>query len=56
VGANGSAVGVKHYAASRKIIGPIPDEIIKFFNLPNISSRIMSLGSTQSITDMSTNY
>jgi hypothetical protein len=31
----------------------VPDEI-NFFNLPNPSSRTMALGSTQSITEMST--
>jgi hypothetical protein len=31
----------------------IPDEV-NFFNLPNPSSRIMTLGSTQHITEMST--
>jgi hypothetical protein len=33
----------------------IPDEVIEFaFNLPNPSSRIMALGFTQSLTEMST--
>jgi hypothetical protein len=31
----------------------IPDEV-DFFNLPNPSSRTMALGSTQSLTEMST--
>jgi hypothetical protein len=31
----------------------IPDEV-DFFNLPNPSSRIMALGSTQPLTEMST--
>jgi hypothetical protein len=31
----------------------VPDEV-DFFNLPNPSSRIMALGSTQSLTEMST--
>jgi hypothetical protein len=30
------------------------DEIIGFFNLTNISSQIMDLGSTQPLTEMST--
>jgi hypothetical protein len=37
---------LKHYATSRKVAGSIPDEIIRFFNRPNPSSRIMVLGST----------
>jgi hypothetical protein len=31
----------------------VPDEV-DFFNLPNTSSRTMALGSTQSLTEMST--
>jgi hypothetical protein len=31
----------------------VPDEV-DFFNLPNTSSRIMVLGSTQPLTEMST--
>jgi hypothetical protein len=31
----------------------IPDEV-DFFNLPNLSSRTMALGSTQPLTEMST--
>jgi hypothetical protein len=31
----------------------VPDEV-DFFNLPNPSSRIMTLGSTQPVTEMST--
>jgi hypothetical protein len=34
--------------------GSIPDEVIGFFNLLNLSSRIMALGSTQPLTEMST--
>jgi hypothetical protein len=34
--------------------GAIPDEIIGFFNLPNSSSRTMTLGSTQPLKEMST--
>jgi hypothetical protein len=34
-------------AASRKVTGSIPDEVIEFFNSPNPSSRTMALGSTQ---------
>jgi hypothetical protein len=32
----------------------IPDEVTRFFNLPNPSSRTMALGSTQPLTEMST--
>jgi hypothetical protein len=42
------------YAISRKVAGSIPDDVIGFFNWPNPSSRIMALGSTQSLTEMST--
>jgi hypothetical protein len=31
-----------------------PDEVTAFFNWPNPSSRIMALGSTQPLTEMST--
>jgi hypothetical protein len=31
-----------------------PDEVIGFFNLPNLSSRTMALGSTQPLTEVST--
>jgi hypothetical protein len=44
---------LKNYATSRKVAGSIPD-VTGFFNLPNPSSRIMVLGSTQSLTEMST--
>jgi hypothetical protein len=39
---------------SRKVAVLIPDEIIGFFNLPNPSSRIKTLGSTQPVTKIST--
>jgi hypothetical protein len=35
-------------------MGSNPDEVIGFFNWPNPSSRIMALGSTQFLTEMST--
>jgi hypothetical protein len=41
-------------ATSRKVASSIPDEVIGFFNCPNPSSRIMALGSTQPLTEMST--
>jgi hypothetical protein len=48
VGAHGSVA-----ATSWKVAGSIPDEV-NFFNLPNPSSRTIVLGSTQSLTEMST--
>jgi hypothetical protein len=38
---------------SRKIAGSSPDEVDFFLNLPNPSSRIMVLGSTQPLPEMS---
>jgi hypothetical protein len=35
-------------------VGLIPDEVIGFFNSPNLSSRAVALGSTQPLTEMST--
>jgi hypothetical protein len=34
----------RHYATSRKVAGSIPDEVIRFFNWPNPSSRTVALG------------
>jgi hypothetical protein len=39
---------------TRKVAGSIPDKVIGVFNLPSPSSRITALGSTQSLTEMST--
>jgi hypothetical protein len=36
------------------VTGSIPDEVIRFFNRPNPSSRTVALGSTQPLTEMST--
>jgi hypothetical protein len=44
---------MKHYATRQKIAGSIPD-VIRFPKLPNRYSRIMALGSTQPLTEMST--
>jgi hypothetical protein len=41
-------------ATSRKAVDSSPKQIIRFFNWHNSSSRTMSLGSTQSLTEMST--
>jgi hypothetical protein len=43
---------LRHYATSRNVAGSSPDEV-DFFNLPNPSSRTMTLGSTQRLTEMS---
>jgi hypothetical protein len=42
-----------HYATRRKVAGSSTDKE-DFFNLPNPSSRIMTLGSSQPLTEMST--
>jgi hypothetical protein len=47
----GFTVLVKFHSC-RKVAGSIPDEIIRFFNLPNLSSRIMSVGLTQLLAEM----
>jgi hypothetical protein len=45
----------RHYATSRKVAGSIPYEVIVFFfNLPTPSSRTLVLGSTQTVSEMST--
>jgi hypothetical protein len=41
-------------ASSPKVAGSIPDEVNKFFNLPNPSSRTMALRLTPSLAEMST--
>jgi hypothetical protein len=43
-----------HYTTSQKVAGSIPDYVIGFFNVPNLSSRTMALGMTQPLTEMST--
>jgi hypothetical protein len=45
---------VRHYATSRKVACSIPDEVIRIFSCPNPSSRTMTLGSTQPLSEMST--
>jgi hypothetical protein len=45
---------LRHYVTSRKVANSIPDEVIRFYNWPNPSSRTMALGSTQPLTEMST--
>jgi hypothetical protein len=39
---------------SRKVAGSIPDEVIRFFNWLNPSSRTVALGSTEPLTEMNT--
>jgi hypothetical protein len=39
---------------SRKVAGLIPDEVIRFFNLPTPTSGTMDLTSTQPLTEIST--
>jgi hypothetical protein len=43
-----------HYATSRKVAGSIPDEVPRFFNLPNPSSRTMTLALTQPLKEVTT--
>jgi hypothetical protein len=50
----GERVAQLHYATSRKGPGSVPDDVTKFFNLPNPSSRTMALESTQPLTETST--
>jgi hypothetical protein len=45
---------LRYYATSRKVAASIADEVIRAFNWPNPSRRIMALGSTQLLTEMST--
>jgi hypothetical protein len=40
--------------AQRKVAGSNPDEVIGFLDCPNPCSCTMSLGSAQSLTEMST--
>jgi hypothetical protein len=39
---------------SRKVVGSIPNKVIGHFNLRTCSSRTLSLGSTQPLTEMNT--
>jgi hypothetical protein len=45
---------LRHYAASQKATGSIPDEVIGIFKWPNPSSPTIALWSTQPLTEMST--
>ena len=48
-GARGGAVG-----SGRKIASSIPDGVIRVFHFHNLSGRIMALGLTQLLTEIST--
>jgi hypothetical protein len=45
---------LRHCATSQKVAGSIPVEITGYINLPNTSSRILALASTQPLTERST--
>jgi hypothetical protein len=53
-GARGSVVGWGTMLQAGKVAGSIPNQVIRFFNWSNPSSRTMALGSTQPLTEMST--
>ena len=45
---------LRYCVKSPKVAGSIPDGVIRIFHWHNPSDRTMSLGSTQSLTEMST--
>jgi hypothetical protein len=45
---------LRRYATSRKVEGSGHNDVIEFLKLPDPSSRIMALGITQPLTQMST--
>jgi hypothetical protein len=45
---------LRHFATSREVAGSSPGVVLRFFNWPNSSSRIVALGSTQPLTEIST--
>jgi len=45
-----------HYGTSQIVVGSIPDGVIEIFHRHNPSSRTMTLGLTQPLTEMSTRY
>ena len=45
---------LRHCATSRKVAGSIPDGVIGIFHYHNPSGRIMALGLTQPLTEIST--
>jgi hypothetical protein len=52
--ARGIVVGWGTMLQAARVTGLIPDDVIEFLNWPNPSSRTMALGSTQPLTEMST--
>jgi hypothetical protein len=53
-GARGGAVGLRHRATSRKVVGSIPYGVIGIFHLHNPSGPTMALGLTQPLTETNT--
>jgi hypothetical protein len=47
-----SVIWLRYYTTSHRVVGSIPDKAIGFFNLPRSSSRIVTLGSTQPLTEI----
>jgi hypothetical protein len=47
-------IWLRHCATSRKLVGSIPDGVIKIFYWPNPAGCTMALGSTQPLKEMST--
>jgi hypothetical protein len=45
---------LSHYATSRNVAVSIPDEDSSFFNWPNSSGLTVALGSTESLTELTT--
>ena len=45
---------MRHCASSRKVAGSIPDGVVGIFHWHNPSDRIMALGFTQPLAEMST--
>jgi hypothetical protein len=52
----GTAVAqwLRYCATNQKVVGSNPDGVMEFFINVNSSDRTMALGSTQSLTEMST--
>jgi hypothetical protein len=47
-------IWLSHFAKNQKGAGSIPDEVMRFFNPLNPSSRTMAVGLTQPLAGMST--
>jgi hypothetical protein len=45
---------LRHCATTRKVAGSIPDGVVGIFHLRNTSGRIMTLESTQPLTEIGT--